>query len=589
MLCTYATYTGVYGGTLPLFQDLINRIDIPTNIFLKCAIYINAQMSNNPNEDVITKYVLKTFFKRIPDYDKRLLELFIQHEEEEGHKATFVNRFCIIELINQLLIHEKKGISDRDSNPEEELIFFKLILIANELRTLSDENAIKNSIIKEKNNDAFYFQRMNWGLFINQIELNPLLNFFYGTLKVITLLKDLESQNDKKCYVKEFLKIKNVPNSWEFVFWFLNVYISLYADNSMGKIGFFFEVSENQSDFFDTLCINSDEYKNTPTLQKHYIGIKDKPLMKENSTYYILDWHAFQNKIYVGFLFDFYNQTGINGIYKSFGIFKSKIGKNVIEEKFFIPLLKEAFERKNNTIFYEKNNDEKGIPDFYIRQGKYIYLFELKDNLMADSIKEGYDFEKIKKKIDEIFIVSTENKKKPQPKALYQLANSINSVIHNEFQYFDDYEKKGLKSRNIVIYPIIVYTDSKYNISGLNDYLNKQFNEILILKNLHNPIQIKKLTLIDLNFFFLNVQKFKTGKLSLQKLIIEYHKTIVTAEKSHIRQPSIQKFLNLYKSFDIIYQKYLPNKPEIETLKFFIDTLELKNIDFAINRENNKM
>lgn len=577
----YPTYTALYGGKLPTIPELLKEFHLSSNILLKCALYINAQLVNNPNEQSVQEFLINIFLKRIPKSDRFILTTFMEKVQSEGDHVSVFNRFCIIELIHQLLKYYVNEPILRDSTPEEELLFFKIILISNELRTLSDNKNIEKNYTDKKDKNTLFFQKMHWAILVNQIESVSGLDFFYESFRAMSILRFLEKDIDTHPYMKRYLMQKKVKNSWQFVFNFLNIYTLSFKSSKLGEIRFSFETDESHFEFLEGLCVNINEYRNNIKLHKHYIGIKSKPLLKENKTYYVLDWQYFCDQLYIGFLFDFYEKSGIKIKYKDFGDFKSFVGGYISEKAFFNPIMREIYENKKGITFYDRDGKDGAMPDFYLRQGKYIFLFEFKDNLMADSIKEDYSFDKVKESIDNIFVRS----KSGRNKALYQISNYIESIYNNNFSKFDNLDTIKIKNNNLIIYPIIIYTDSKYSFPGLNDYLDRTFREIIIEKQIIKTENIKKISFIDFKFFFLNAMKLKKKDLDLKTLIDNYHKKIRKDEKRHKKKPTIKKFELLYQSFETIYYRYFPNKPEEESLEIFINKLGLLDINFDLNNE----
>ena len=219
MIITYPTYSSVYKEKLPEVKNLIKQFASP-NLFLRLALHINAQLNNVGSKDVET-YLTEVLIKRIPQKDKVRFFNFIQKAKNAGDEVRFLNSFCIIELINQLLIHyEYKELDKNDSTPEEELAFFKLILLCNELRTLEeDENIKKNFLLSDLNSNLF-FQEHNWGIILNQIDNNRSLNFFYDAFRILSVQRYFEKQPETFLYIKKFYKKMNVKNAFEYTFFF---------------------------------------------------------------------------------------------------------------------------------------------------------------------------------------------------------------------------------------------------------------------------------------------------------------------------------------------------------------------------------
>ena len=577
MLYIYPTYSNLYKGELPNISDLLKGIS--SKPLIKLASYISAQLVLDDGKEEIQIFFTRNLLTKIPEYDKRLLSDWIATRKMENEKITIFSRFCLIELIHQILLSYNDSSETKELTLEEELNIYKAILVSNELRTISEEWNIATFLNKIEKDDEFHFQKMHWAMIVNQIDTTRLLSVFYDSFRTFCVFNSKELS----IYVGNYMKCRKINSMWEFLFSFFNIY-SLFSNGNqnLGNKQFGFPLKENDTYYnyalMNFLCINPFEYKSNEQQQLRYFGIKTKPLFRDENMYYVLDWNFFCEQLYIGFLFDFYNVSGIEGTklnkkeIKSFPDFKSYLGQEVTEKSFFVPIMREIFTKKGSVILNDtQQNKNSSFPDFYVRQGKYIYVFEFKDNIMPSNIADGYDFDRIKNDIDNKFIKSA-NKKK----ALYQLSDSISQILNDSFKEYDDFENKGIKRRNLIVYPIIVYTDYKYGFSGVNDYLQKQFVKILAENsNIDRKQNIKKLTHIDFEFFFMNMLKLKSGVLSLRTLIDDYHKKIDNEVKSHSRNPDIEKFPNLYKSFEDVYYKYMPNKPEQGAIKILFDILDL--------------
>ena len=98
---------------------------------------------------------------------------------------------------------------------------------------------------------------------------------------------------------------------------------------------------------------------------------------------------------------------------------------------------------------------------------------------MSENVMESLDYKSIENHIIRTFIQS-EGKRK----AIQQLVVYIEKYENNE------YENDGFPyNKKLNIYPLIIYTDYKYKINGLNHYLSVKMRELINqheLKNLQN-------------------------------------------------------------------------------------------------------
>ncbi len=140
-----------------------------------------------------------------------------------------------------------------------------------------------------------------------------------------------------------------------------------------------------------------------------------------------------------------------------------------------------------NTIFNNRYIEYSGSqikvfnieaePDYYIRNGNKIFLFESKDILINKSIKPTYNFSKYEPEFKKKLYFE-ENKGKIENKAVLQLTINIERILKMELPIDTRY-----KHRSIFIYPIIVLHYHQFDIAGLNVIVNSWFAyELNLLK-----------------------------------------------------------------------------------------------------------
>lgn len=141
----------------------------------------------------------------------------------------------------------------------------------------------------------------------------------------------------------------------------------------------------------------------------------------------------------------------------------------------------------------------KGItpPDFYIRNGNSIILFELKDTLPSAQIKE-------KRNADEFFI---DLKKKfyeselGKPKAIRQLVTSIKAIQHKKF-VFDSIDSA------VTIYPVLVVDSIYYTMRGVHTKLEYWMREYCKQEAVNDSL-VKPLILMDISTLALYSDSFR--------------------------------------------------------------------------------
>lgn len=88
----------------------------------------------------------------------------------------------------------------------------------------------------------------------------------------------------------------------------------------------------------------------------------------------------------------------------------------------------------------------QGLPDYYARKARRVFLFEFKDVQLNNEIVKSGNYDTIIKAIEKAFVKSD----KGRPKGVTQLVNDIED-------HLQDIIGKGFESQPLTIYPILVY------------------------------------------------------------------------------------------------------------------------------------
>jgi len=121
----------------------------------------------------------------------------------------------------------------------------------------------------------------------------------------------------------------------------------------------------------------------------------------------------------------------------TYNSFKSTIGFEVIEKRFFRSLFKYMFENYNAVLEF---SDKEGMPDCYLRIGRYVFLIEVKDYLVSTETISSGSFEKISNHLNLNFVKN----EKGSNKGISQIVNQIDALNKGCFA-FDNFIDRGLK------------------------------------------------------------------------------------------------------------------------------------------------
>ncbi|MCC8069848.1 MAG: hypothetical protein LIO71_08885 [Ruminococcus sp.] len=170
------------------------------------------------------------------------------------------------------------------------------------------------------------------------------------------------------------------------------------------------------------------------------------------------------------------------------------------------------YKRLSGQVIKEKHKCQ-AEPDFYVRNGKYVFLFESKDVLVNSEIKLSSDYTRIYDDLKKKFYEDNGS-----PKAVKQLLYNVERLIKEDCPW-----DGGYPTRTLEIYPILVLHDNIYNCPGVQELVSEWFGEDLQLRGLENDKRIKPITVINIGAFILYKSKIQSKRLN--RLIEDYHKS----------------------------------------------------------------
>jgi hypothetical protein len=304
---------------------------------------------------------------------------------------------------------------------------------------------------------------------------------------------------------------------------------------------------ESSCSFLDKLAIQDNE----SISDYDYVKLRTTPLYKmDDGKYLIISDLFLVETLFKGV---FFKLSEINNINKEqgkphFSNFRSYYCDYFSEQHIVYSILEDIYH--NYKHFGGKKIKEltgmEAEPDYYIRNGKYFYLFESKDILINKTIKGSYDFGKYEPEL-----------KKRLHKAVTQLIKNICRVMDKEFTFDQNYNKE-----RIMVYPIILLHDRCYDTPGLNKIINQWFKEELDkLDGKYNIENVSRITIINIDTLLLLQNQLKNRSLSLNYLIKEYHRKTTFIEKTYKdEEHAMQSLKNTLLPFSIFAQGVITRK-----------------------------
>lgn len=265
-------------------------------------------------------------------------------------------------------------------------------------------------------------------------------------------------------------------------------------------------------DFLDNFCINTDNEANVVNIQK-------KPLYKvDMDTYCVLYVKFFVDKFFHSMLFDIAKVCEKQGLINAakgpaYVQLKQQVGQKFTEQYLFYRVIDKILA---DYKFQKMTGDEmlklgQGLPDYYARKARRVFLFEFKDVQLNNEIVKSGNYGTIITAIEKTFVKSD----KGRPKGVTQLVNDIES-------HLQEMVGENFESQTLSVYPVLVYTDSSLDIDGFNYYLNNRFREILSHRKINSNIVVKDLVMVNIDTLIMFEKAFTDKKGKFDVLLNEY-------------------------------------------------------------------
>lgn len=257
-----------------------------------------------------------------------------------------------------------------------------------------------------------------------------------------------------------------------------------------------------------------------------YKIFRDKPIIKLGNNYICISKIFLTEKLFNSFIFDFKSITETNKTGPKLDSIFSDFALNFSEEHLFTDLMTKIYlNRKYKKLSSQQcraisaNNE----PDYYARNGKYIFLYEYKDIMIRGDFKQiKNSIEAIDYWIEEHFVskvTKSKDKTKIKESAIKQLATRIEAIHNNNFPWDTAIPK------NPVIYPVLVVSREIFTIRGFAYLLNKKLQTELKDRGIDTTC-VKDLLLIDQDTLILFSEEFSNKRLCLRSLAENYYTAI---------------------------------------------------------------
>lgn len=550
---------------------------------INTELYLNFEYnSNNTDRTLIAKLLLEAGKNRRDDF---LLKYIRFIEEHNQTKCIIFNQKVTLKFIQFILLDtEIKHTREYDGRVDD-LNFLKAYLYFNQIEDEEFSSHINVSTIIETDHVNFY--KWHWPLLIQQYEYserkNPILQLILGAVSLFSLIEKPEY----KLAIRDFLNTNDSKNFFEYTHFIVTHIVNLNNKNLNYFNRFFLKTTDDffGKYFYDLITIDIKKLQENIELKTSFNGLKSKPLFKlDENTYGVIDWNFFVKKAFDSLFFDLFSKTSIKDEFKNnYPNFKSKVIGELIEKKIFSPLVYFIFNSKQrvlNSGYSDKQIENISFPDYYVRDGNKIYLFEFKSNSFRGVVKDSPNYVDIKNEIDSKInqYKSTSNNKKT---GTGQLFDQIKYLSIQPFE-FDNFINSNIKCKNLKIYPVLVVEEESFALSGINHYLNGEFRDKI--NELGAPFKVEDITVMTLEFMFSNILSLKDNAKILFKLLENYHKLIENNNERLKKKaiPNNKEYYKTYQSFESYYSSKFPLKGKDN--RFVKALFEIYNIQEIANK-----
>lgn len=498
------SYSAVFPNRHDKIEDLL--VSIPSNSAIEFISYTLAQKTNqfigDHDVSVWAPWVLNT-----RNDVKNPIGQYAQ--KYNLGKFALIDKYSMLLLISRLLVCYN-GRNDELTMDDLSNLLLAYMLCCDERLELN-----KDLPYNSMTADDFVKNFMPDSLKSNDIEAPR--DYRLLMIKCYMLLIEFPKHHIKFAgYVTEFCKEKGISNAKEYLDELFLTFLGLSSVNISNCIMEVDEKDQSACCFFDNMSINTSNYKHC----EDFLMIKERPILKTGlHRYNFMYMRMFLDKAYTGLLFDIKDslvKRKVLNADKGYMDLKSLLGEDFSERFFFYTLMKRCFGK--HYVNYSGEELGKvlgdGMPDYYMRRGNRVFIFECKDVQVASKKKLSGDYDTIKEVIFEKYVANA----KGHGKGVTQLVKVISDKMSRIWDNIDNVVPKGTR----FVFPIIIYFDNCFDVEGPSYLLNKEFRNLVGNISVPKDIIVKDVVMINIEQLMKLENFFADDKLKLASLINEY-------------------------------------------------------------------
>lgn len=511
------------------YEDIFNDSDTVEKLAIKVSkdealvllSLINAKISSIHTKPGLEKHFILNEWLKLSDEGvkyriKHAYGKYYKHKSDGSidlSSVVILNKITTLRLIEIILTNPQFINKKIDSKTASESLFRLYLLIGSEITERQDK-AFKAFL--PSNGEKGKIIRLHLFMGLTYVEPSNYITrsqtFISQFLKFIQFEKWLRSKAEFKNLERDYLNEIGVKNWSEYIndvfqingLSFQNIII--YSDNN--------PVLKNTLDYLSSEVGNKTSWN-------EFLAVKKNPLYKANeSKYLVLDFDFLIEKFFTSVYHDLVHLSKKQNLMA----FHSDYNKEFIEEYLLNKAIENVFgksyvkftETAMNSLKPKKSNI--GLPDYYIRNGNKVLIFECKNSYISHELINKLDLKLLEDDIKSKFYFNTNKRKK----AIRQLMDFIVNSSNGNYSFFDS----SVKPNKLIYYPILIITDPLLRSMGFNQLMNEYLDleKEMIDNDLRKRIlSVTVIHIDDLLFYDKDLKK-------LDGLIKDYHKYLSNKE-----------------------------------------------------------
>lgn len=453
---------------------------------------------------------------------------------------NIISMWSNLKLLDLILADNEEPKAEKSAE-ESERDFFKVYLSVNE-EFGKGSDQLANQIEGEKKDFVGWYARQMMATLIkyhdfahlnfNQVVATQLIKSYYCFRFLVS--------NGHQALMHLVLRAYGVGSWQEYFQLILPIcYDPIIKGDGSGLFYFQLQGSVNlpqRRQFIQQLALDGSQgYPVSPD----FLHVRAKPLYEtEPNRFLVTDTILTNNRVHNSLFWELKSiATGNQHLHPRYNNFFSFFTTEYVEKYLAYTLLDELYCK---TTYYRLSGEQikKKFhitlePDYYVRNGKKVFLYEVKGSVLTGAAKQSFNYSELEA---ELRLKYYQDPKTNKRIGILQLVDRIKVLVSKEKQVPYDL---AAKRDSIRIYPILLITERALTTPGMNMIFNQWFQHAIIndpdlSSNLH---QIQPLTIIDVDTL-INFMELLKGKPSiLEHAITDYHQLI----KKRMPTPSNKK------------------------------------------------